>query len=88
MHLTERHAALRATPRLLASGVGLELTVDLVEVRAARLGVAFLRAVFAQLNEFEHPARHVLGVPSRASATRLIRAHFSRPIDLEVSMAG
>ena len=58
MDLAERHATLRAPARLLGGGLGLELVVDLGEIRAPFLGAPLIGHLAVDIDEFQHPFRH------------------------------
>ena len=74
MHLAVGHTALRAAARLFGRALGGIFVVDLVEVVAARGGVAFVRHALADGDEFEHLIGHLARTPLVASP------HVFRPI--------
>src|SRR3546814_3285222 len=76
VHLTERHAALRAAAGLLGSRLGIELVVNLAEVLATQLGAALVRHRALELDELQHPAGHRLTPNSRPTAP--VRPAWSR----------
>jgi len=63
MHLTERHAALRAAASLLGGRRGREGAIDFIEIGAARFDGPLFRGFPGQIHESEHLGDHSTGSP-------------------------